>query len=665
MISQKNISPNTLMGANLVAGGGATFRVWAPLASAVFLNGTFGGTPTNGRTDDLLLARDANGYWTGFLDTAGEDDLYHFWVVGPTVGYGSPGSSGYKRDPYARELARDAAFPKCCCVIRSASAYPWHEAAFVTPDFSNMLVYQLHIGTYDPQTPGVASSFLDAISKIPYLIALGINVLQPLPVDEVETVPSMGYDGADLFSPDFPYVVTDPERLNGGLATVNGLLAAKGFPPIAVQDISPGPAQFKALVDLCHIYGIAVTLDVVYNHAGGFTVNGQLDDGSIYYWDRTKDVGNNNDSLYFTEQDRGTGGLSFALWKDDVCQFLINNALYYIDEFHVDGFRYDEISDLLSMNRDSGWTFCRNLTDTLRYVKPRVLQNAEFWPWEVGDYPKSTQAMVTPTNAGGAGFDVVQHDGLRNAIRGAVQAASFGQSAAVNFHAIAANLYPQGFAHAWQVVPCVENHDIVKVGNDVRIPVLADGSNHRSWYARSRSRFATGLLLTAPGIPQLFMGQELLEDKQWSWDPSAPNLTWWSGLNTGSDTAMVNHLRFTQDLIRLRWTYPSLRGDNVNPFHVHNQNRVIAFHRWLEGTGHDVVVVATLSESTCYNYGVGFPFAGPWREVFNSDVYDNWVNPMVAGNGGGIFASGPPLHGFQASANIVIPANGLVVFART
>jgi 1,4-alpha-glucan branching enzyme len=75
-------------------------------------------------------------------------------------------------------------------------------------------------------------------------------------------------------------------------------------------------------------------------------------------------------------------------------------------------------------------------------------------------------------------------------------------------------------------------------------------------------------------------------------------------------------------------------------------------------------VVATLSETTWYNYGVGFPGAGQWAEIFNSDVYDNWVNPIVAGNGGGITASGPPLHGLPASASIVIPANGFVVFAR-
>jgi 1,4-alpha-glucan branching enzyme len=161
------------------------------------------------------------------------------------------------------------------------------------------------------------------------------------------------------------------------------------------------------------------------------------------------------------------------------------------------------------------------------------------------------------------------------------------------------------------------------------------------------------------------MGQEFLEDKQWNWDPKdSSHLIWWSGLDTDSDPAMADHLRFTQDLVRLRWNQPALRGDNINIFHVHNQNRVIAFHRWLEGSGQDVVVVATLSETTWYGYAIGFPLAGRWVEAFNSDVYDNWVNPIVAGNGGGIIASDAPLHGFNASALIVIPANGVVVFAR-
>jgi 1,4-alpha-glucan branching enzyme len=597
------------------------------------------------------MAKDANGYWTGFIADAQDGDPYHFWVVGASQ------TSGYKRDPYAREMAEDAPFPTCSCLIRSATAYPWHDSAFVTPDFSNMIVYQLHVGTYALTSPGVASTFLDVVGKIEYLVALGVNVLQPLPIDELETNPSMGYNGADYFSPDFPYVAPEQAALSGYLGTINRLLAAKGFPPLAVRDIATGPAQLKAMVDLCHVYGIAVAFDVVYNHAGGFLG----DDQSLYFWDRAADTSDNNQSLYFTNQGLA-GGLSFALWNADVREFIINSASYYIEEFHVDGFRYDEISALLSMNEGTGWSFCSNLADKLRYLKPRLLQNAEYWPSE---YRAPRSSIVASTNSGGTGFDVLQHDGLRIAIRGAVQQASQGQTAFVDFGAIAANLFPQDLPHAWQAVTCVENHDVVQAGRDLRIPALAGGSNARSRYARSRSRFATGLLLTAPGIPQLFMGQEFLEDKQWNCDPAdSAHLIWWAGLNTGSDQAMVDHLRFTQDLIRLRWNQPALRGENVHALHVHDQNRVIAFHRWLDGTGNDVIIVATLAETTWYNYAIGFPYPGSWVEVFNSDVYDNWVNPVVVGNGGGISASGGPLHSFDASANVVIPANGLVVFAR-
>ena len=265
---------------------------------------------------------------------------------------------------------------------------------------------------------------------------------------------------------------------------------------------------------------------------------------------------------------------------------------------------------------------------------------------------------------GGAGFDVVQHDALRNALRSAVGSASWGASASVSMSAIASALYPYGFDHAWRAVTCVENHDLVLAGREPRLPALADSSNRRSWCARSRSRCAMAILLTAPGIPQLFMGQEFLEDKPWDTDPNGANLLWWEGLESGSDGAMTDYLRFTQELIRLRREQPALRGDQVNPFYVSDMDRVLAFHRWIEGSGDDVIVVASLAETTRQGYRLGFPAPGSWKEIFNSDVYDHWVNPWVAGNGGGITADREPMHGFAASAAIVIPANGVVVFAR-
>ena len=656
MLSQRFISDATPSGANLVAGG-ATFRVWAPRATAVYLHGTFGSKLYDQLSEERLLA-ESGGYWTGFQEGARDGDPYRFWVVGQ-------GSSGYKRDPYGRELAPASAFPNCFGILRAPDAYPWHDADFRTPDFSDMIVYQAHIGTYAIRRPGVASNFLDVAGKLPYLAALGITVLQPLPIDEQETNPSMGYGGADPFSPDFPYVA-DPADLPAYLATLNALLQAKGrTPPLQLDDIRSAPAQLKALVDLCHVHGIAVAFDVVYNHAGGFTVDGRLDDNCLYYFDRAANRGDNNDSLYFTDQDRGTGGLAFAMWNADVCRFLCDNARHYIDEFHADGFRYDEISTLLSTNQGSGWDFCRALTGEVRAWQPRILQNAEFWPGRFGDIPTTVQPIVAPAAAGGAGFDAVQHDALRAAIRGAVGSASFGASASVSMRAIASALYPPGLDHAWRAVTCVENHDLVLAGRDPRLPTLADGSDHRSWYARSRSRCAAAILLTAPGIPQLFMGQEFLEDKPWDPDPHSSDLLWWEGLESGSDRAMADHLRFTQDLIRLRRAQPALRGDRVNPYYVSDGDRVLAFHRWLEGSGNDVIIVASLAEATRSGYRLGFPAPGPWREIFNSDVYDHWVNPWVAGNGGGITAGGEPMHGFAASAALVIPANGVLVFARS
>jgi 1,4-alpha-glucan branching enzyme len=649
-LPQTNINSNTPMGATLVPGG-ATFKVWGPLAQAVYLNGTFGGVSTwNTNTNSaLLLTQDASGYWTGFLAGVAEGDLYKYYVVGQ-----SGVSVGYKRDPYARELTPSATFPiGVNCVVRSPSSYPWHDQNFVTPDYSNLIIYQIHIGTYAPASFPNYGTFLDVIGKIPYLVSLGINMLQPLPVTECEEHPDIGYDGADLFSPDTVFTITDPGALATYLGTINGLLGAKGCAPLTLGQISSGANQLKAMVDLCHVYGIAVAFDVVYNHAGGF----EGDDECIFFWDREANASDNNNSLYFTNQGMA-GGLSFALWKQQVSQFLIDNATFFLNEYHVDGFRYDEISMLLQLNQPVGWTFCQDLTGTVRYVKDRALQNAEYW---FGEFSAPVTSIVQPANQGGAGFDTVQHDALRNAIRGAVQSASNGQSSLVDMDAIQASLYPPGLPQAWNAVACVENHDLVYLGRNDRIPLLADGSNTRSFYARSRSKVATGLLLAAPGIPQIFMGQEFLEDKQWNENPAGANLINWAGLDSG-DKSMSDQLRFTQDFIRLRWSQPAFRGQLINAFYSNNLDRVIGFHRWIDEEGLDVVVVASFNDSPFFGYQLGFPQSGRWAELFNSDAYDNWVNPLLVGNNGAVYAEGGPLHNLPFSASITIPPRAILVF---
>jgi 1,4-alpha-glucan branching enzyme len=361
--------------------------------------------------------------------------------------------------------------------------------------------------------------------------------------------------------------------------------------------------------------------------------------------------GNLNDSLYFTDQG-WAGGEVFAFWNNDVKQFLIDNAKFFYEEYRIDGFRFDEVS---VMDRFGGWRTCMDITGSLRSKKPEAVQIAEYWP--VNDY------VVKPTSVGGAGFDATWHDGVRDRVRAAIGQASAGGSMEVSMDSVAGAIQNSGLENRWRAVNCVENHDIVREGRQPRIPRLADGSNQRSWYARSRSRVTMGFVLTSPGIPLLFMGQEFLEDKQWNDNPNPANLIFWAGLE-GGDKNMGDFFRFTRELVALRRRQPALRGEGSAIIHVHNQNRVLALQRWVEGVGRDVIVAYSLSDTNWYNYQLGFPGPGRWLEVFNSDVYDNWVNPIVTGNGGGIEASGGPLHGLPNSASVIIPANGFVVFAR-
>ncbi len=466
-----------------------------------------------------------------------------------------------------------------------------------------MIIYQFHIGTYygrdaagNDDRRGRDCTFLDVLDRIEYLAQLGVNAVEPLPINEFETETSQGYNGSDLFSPEYRYTMLpgDP-RIPRFLATINRLLANRGKPPLPAGVLDRPINQLKALVDLCHVYGMAVLFDVVYNHAGGF----EGDDEGIFFWDRQKN-GNSNNSLYFTDQPDGSGGLVFAYWNQDIRQFLIDNAAFFTREYHVNGFRFDQVTII---DDHGGRQFCEDLTNTLHFIAPSHVLIAEYWA--------DQGFAVRDTGSGALGFDAVWSGGLRDTVRAALGQAAAGTQSQVILDPIRDSLYrPPGFPALWKSVEAVENHDVVLAGRAPRIARLADASNPRSWYARSRSRVATGLILTAPGIPLLFMGQEFLEDK--SWNDSDPNLLiYWDGVDKGTDQAMVNHVRFTRELIALRRNQPALRGEGIDVFHVHNDNRVIAFQRWVEGVGRDVVVVASLNEFDLLGLRARLPRAGP------------------------------------------------------
>jgi 1,4-alpha-glucan branching enzyme len=645
----------TPMGGNLVVGG-ATFRTWAPRAHAVYLveqsqlpavSQAHWQPSENNRLEAL-----GDETWGGFLAGAEDGYRYMFWVDGA-------GGSGPKRDSYARELTVDPTFPNSSCILRSAFGYPWHDADWRPPDFRDLIIYQLHVGTWwavDAAGNDLRAArggwFLDVATRLPYLRSLGINAVQLLPIQEFATQHSAGYNGVDYFSPEMLYEGSTDADLMRYLAAVNGLLGSFGQPGLSIDVLRSGSNQLKCLIDLAHLHGIAIIFDLVYNHAGG-----DFGDRSLWFYDRFTN-GNKNNSLYFTDQD-WAGGQVFAFRDAGVRQFLIDNAAFFFNEYRIDGIRYDEVR-VISNNQPDGRTLCRDITSTLRFIRPSAIQIAEYWEWD-------RALPVTPAPVG-LGFDAALGDGLRDAVRALLGQAAGGENAALDLDPTARGFYPPaGYGATWQVVQCIENHDKAYFGHAdaARIAMLADPLDRRSWYARSRSRVAAALLFTAPGIATLFMGQEILEDKLWNDDEQdhPGHLIWWDGLNR--DPVMADYLRFMHDLVALRRNQPALRAEGVRVSRVNSFDRVIVVHRWVAdgSAGRDVVLVASLDEHAKFGYGIGLPFGGRWRELFNSDYYDGFPNPAPIGNGGWVDASGPVLDGFAYSATITIPANGAIFLA--
>ena len=131
---QTRVGPNTPMGATPITGG-CTFRAWAPRAANIYVAGSFNAW----RTEDeaFRLVKDSTGYWSGFLPGVKIGDQYKFFVSGSR-------SKGFKRDPNAREIVA----PDWNCVVSDASSYPWHDAGFRAPAFEDLIIYQLHVGTF-------------------------------------------------------------------------------------------------------------------------------------------------------------------------------------------------------------------------------------------------------------------------------------------------------------------------------------------------------------------------------------------------------------------------------------------------------------------------------------------------------------------------------------
>jgi 1,4-alpha-glucan branching enzyme len=534
---------------------GVAFRVWAPNAQQVALVGTFNSWDANRH----LMEREGNGYWYAQVPEARKGHEYRYVLK-------TPAGELSRTDPYARQVT-DAMGN---AVVHDPE-FDWEGDDFRMPPWNELVVYEMHVGTFNaPRSTEQPGTFATAVERLEHLADLGVNAVELMPVAEFEGSRSWGYNPSHLFAVEIAY---------------------------------GGPRAFKAFIKECHRHGIAVILDVVYNHLGPTRLDlwrfdgwHQHDLGGIYFY---------NDSRAQTPW----GHTRPDYGRPEVRQFLRDNALMWLEEYRVDGLRLDFTGHIRAVAErggstiPEGWHFLQELNREIRRRFPGRITIAE----DLQNDPRLTEAA----DRGGAGFGAQWDAWPRCALRDALTAV-FDESRCVG--AVRDALRARYNHDAFQRVIYTESHDEVANGK-CRLPQEINSSDPAGWHAQKRSTLGAGVLLTTPGIPMLFQGQEFLTPGCFS---DAAPLDW------GRCDRHAGIVRLYRDLAALRRNHAGvsrgLCGQHVNVFHVNEGGKVLAYHRWDRGGPRDdVVVVANFSHRTYHGYVLGLPRGGPWRLRFNSD----------------------------------------------
>jgi len=537
--------------------GGVTFRVWAPNATAVSVAGTFDEWDATKHP----LASENGGTWSVDVPGAKDGDEYRFLVR-------NGDRQMWRIDPRARRLTSSVGN----AIVYDPQGFDWGDQDFEQPHWNDLVIYELHVGTFSEGMHGRPGTLDGVRKRLPYLRDLGIGAIQLMPPFEFAGDRSWGYN------PAFPY---------------------------AVESTYGGPDELKSLVRAAHEHGIAVVLDVVYNHLGPSDLDLWQFDG----WSQDGKGG-----IYFYQDARSStpwGETRPDYGRADVREFLRDGALQWLDEFRVDGLRWDATAYISSIT-GGGHTAADVIEDGWDLMAAITSEMAERYPGRllIAEDLKDDPAVTQPRDQGGAGFGAQWEGGFVFPVRAALTATADEQR---DVAAVAAAIRVDP-ADAFRRIIYTESHDEDANGS-ARVPEEIWPGYADSWASKKRATLGSALVLTSPGIPMLFQGQELIEG---SWFADDDPLDW---------SLRHRHkglLRLHRDLVRLRRnvddTTRGLKGPNVMVHHVDEQARVIGFHRWEEGGPRDdVIVLASFSSTAHEGYRIGVPRAGRWRVRFNSD----------------------------------------------
>ncbi len=574
------------VGATRTSGGGAVFKVWAPTRVSTYVRGEFNGW---GMANPLTKVGE---HFVGLVSGVGYRQQYKYFF----------NNSVWNTDARARALNPA---DNTNAYVEDPFQYAWALPDFATPPLDQMVIYQLHVGTFagrnDPlgATP-FPSRYVDVAARAGQLAQLGVNAVMLNPVTEFPGDLSAGYNPQTMWAPEWKYGT---------------------------------PNELKAMVDSLHAHGIGVLLDIVWNH---FTTN----DNFMWFYDGSQ--------TYFDSPAVDTPWGSQADFDAPaVRDYYAESALHWLEEYHVDGFRMDGTDYMnLPAQAAAGWGLMRRLNDEVdnRWADKVVI--AEQLPDDPG--------VTTPTSLGGAGFDCQYHDAFVDNLRQAILDAAFGDPnmAAVRGAILGSAPYLSGS----RVLNYLELHDEAWPGSGGQrlVKTIDPSAPHDDLYAKGRVKLGQGLVLTAPGVPAFLMGSEWLEDADFGADTG--NRIDWS-----KRTTYAPIYRYFQDLIALRRTRPALyASSSAHVYHVNEGGNVIAFRRY-DGLADVLVVIANFSNTNYGAYRLGLPLGGPWHEAVDSQssAYDG--NGMD--NPGTLDADAIPADGFLQSVELRVPQMSLIVLA--
>ncbi len=579
--------------------GKVAFRVWAPYASEVSVVGAFNAWDPRKHP----MQAEENGLWYADVADAKVGDEYKFHLV-------TPAGALDRIDPYAREVTSSVGNG----VVHDAH-FDWAGDDFHLAPWNALVIYELHVGTFNDENakddkPGQFGSVAD---RLGHLKKLGVNAIQIMPVAEFAGSRSWGYNPAHIFS---------------------------------VENAYGGPMALKRFVKRAHEHGIAVILDVVYNHFGPSDLDLWQFDG----WSE-----NGRGGIYFYNDDRAVtpwGETRPDFGRGEVRRFIRDNVLMWLDEYHIDGLRFDCTQYIRTVNgveRDlpDGWSLLGAISSDIAGRFPGRITIAE----DLQNYRRLTQSVED----GGAGFGAQWDSNFVHPIR---QAVITPQDEQRSIAAIRDAILYRYNDDAFDRVIYSESHDEVANGK-ARVPQEVDPADPQGWYAQKRSTLAAALVFTAPGIPMLFQGQEFL---QGAYFRDTVPLDW------DQRDAFHGIVRLYRDLIRLRLNREGctrgLCGQFTQVFHVDDAGKVIAFHRWATGgPADDVVVVANFHHEAKDGYVIGLPTEGTWKLRFNSDWHgysDDFANHPSAD----IVAEAGEFDGLPFHAAVAIGPYSVLIFSR-